>query len=403
MQTRHPKSKYPHSHGFDSGEQPFDLVPASLIETLQNNSLDWKTRASAIESIQMNLQTLDFGRFVVLKPQIQSFIQFLAVLLRDPHFKIIFTSLQIIDEITDKIGSLIDPYLSILIPALIDQYSDPKSAVRHKISKILIKLMHECTPKPVISECMHFLSHEEKKVREELVNIIITSLLVFHDNHLQQFDIPGLIADLITPLHDHTAKVRYLAVEAYAVVSHFFSPERVLIMLKDYGIDLETVKLLKMRFMNPEIPQLGLNGLVEHAITRSNVNSPRPPSSARSSVKSFQSCITPRKTSSFIARKASLSIQSTPGENLNHSRKHSKTGSMRLENNYKQLNYSDLIPENLPPQLKLSNSKFRNDSKMVLEHDSDIIKPVKLAPLAVAPLIQTDGKFKALPSITTQK
>ncbi|KAI9197247.1 armadillo-type protein [Polychytrium aggregatum] len=259
-------------HGGSGGalNLEFGFVPLSIIARLQVDG-DWKTRAAAIEELQ-DLCFRDDNQ-TTLRPHLRSFLSFLSVLMGDHNFKISLTALHILGRMAKDMGEDMRPHLSAVIASLIEKFADNKMVMRQTAMKITTLLMTIHSPKSVLACLLRSLGHPHPRVREEIVNCITTALLNFE---VRNFDVPSLVVDLLTALRDPKAKVKYVTVEAYSVISSFITPERLLRMLREYGVDDETLQLLLLRFSDPTIPQLNADGLVEHIISRSNTTTPRP-------------------------------------------------------------------------------------------------------------------------------
>ncbi|KAI9142955.1 armadillo-type protein [Paraphysoderma sedebokerense] len=269
------------------GALEFGFVPAEIVQRLRN-SADWKQRSSAIETLQTIVGNLDDSS--ALLPKLTDLLHFLSILLEDPNFKISLTSLYIIGDLVTKVGLSIKPYLSILLPMLILKFADNKFVIRQANFKVIAHLMLIMTPRPILAVCLHYLSHEVQKIREEIVDVVITALLMFPRF---EFDFPFIMTELLTALRDAKAKVKYVAVEAYAIIAQRITAAKVLEILRGYGIDDDTLELLQMRFTNLMMPVLNSDGLVDHIISaRSTAPSPRASASGVTSFSSISSAST---------------------------------------------------------------------------------------------------------------
>ncbi|KAJ3292992.1 hypothetical protein HK104_004837 [Borealophlyctis nickersoniae] len=312
----------------------FGVVPGSLLSELRTSS-DWKTRALAIDNLHRCVTNI--SDVTILLPYLQSFLEFLSDLLQDHNFKIALTTLHILGETVAKVGPGVIPHLHTILTSLISSFSDNKFIIRQAVMKIIVQLMYIATPKPVLAICLHHLSHDNQRIREEIVNVVTTALLTFPEF---DWELPLLVADLLSGLRDPKAKVKYVTVEAYSVIACMISPERILRMLRDYGVEDETLQLLQIRFSDSTVPQLNSDGLLEHLISRSNTGTPRPPSSipvetpgaspsshgavsGRSPVKSAPTANGRTNSSQTQAGLASAMDHSAGTPNSNHTARHS--------------------------------------------------------------------------------
>ncbi|KAJ3031199.1 hypothetical protein HDV00_008482, partial [Rhizophlyctis rosea] len=266
---------YPtHSH-LPYPHQPLDfgIVPQTISQTLLTTT-DYKLRTPAIDALHRCITNIT--DIAPLLPHLHPFLTFLSTLLTDPNFTIALTTLHTLRETIAKIGPAIKPYLATITTPLVQKFAETKTLIRQTAMKIIVQLMYISTPKPIIALCLHHLSHPSPRVREELINIVTTALLTFPDF---DWELPLLIADLLTGLRDTRARVKFVTVEAYSVIAAMITPDRLVRMLREYGVEEDTVLVLRGRFEGGELCALGPEGLVEHLISRSQTGTPRPPSS----------------------------------------------------------------------------------------------------------------------------
>ncbi|KAI9175513.1 hypothetical protein H9P43_006874 [Blastocladiella emersonii ATCC 22665] len=238
----------------------FGVIPESVRLALLP-TVDWRARSAAIE--QVHAAVLQCGDVGPLLPHASDLIAFLGGLLDDPNFKIVLTALRSLGDMVAKLGLAVRPHLSLLVPLLLNKFADGKVILRQAIFRVLAQLMHIVGPKPVLSVAMHFLGHDHPRVREDAVNLVVHALLQFPASEV---DVSAVAADLLTALADARPKVKYVTVEAYAVLAARFGSDRILKMLASYGLDDATLGVLAARFANPMLPVLGSDGLVDHIV-----------------------------------------------------------------------------------------------------------------------------------------
>ena len=89
--------------------------------------------------------------------------------------------------------------------------------------------MQTLTPSPVLELLVTYLSHKSWRVREELVNVVIIALSTFPRD---QFDFAKLTNDLLPALRDSNARVKFVGVEAYAVIHNLVGAKQLRTLLQ---------------------------------------------------------------------------------------------------------------------------------------------------------------------------
>lgn len=127
--------------------------------------------------------------------------------------------------------------------------------------RVITKLMELFTPKHVLIHAMNQLHHEQWHVREEVLNLIIYALLRFDTSEL---DFPTLVAAMVDALSDEKPRITFVATEGLAVIHHAIGQRIMPLLPSPPTISVEYQQILKARFMDPQLPVISTDGLVEH-------------------------------------------------------------------------------------------------------------------------------------------
>lgn len=291
---------------------------------LPASSANSKARGEAIAEMQKQMYALR-EISILLEPQLQ-FVPFVFKLVNDQNFKVALGAMLILSNLVTKAGSKIKPYLEPLVGELADKIGDTKAMTRQLAMHILSMLMRNIPPQKVLDCCLQYRAHENPRVREELCNVLIAALLTFNS---AEFDFKKLVQDLWGMLANNKAKVKYVVVESLAIIASKTGSGTMLEYLYPLGPDATLLQLLALRLQDPTLPQLNLDGTVEHIIARSASTTPRP----------------------ISANKGPASIMSTPQQHTNQK----TTASVRSASSSNRSRGSET-----PPPLKLDIDSKKN-------------------------------------------
>lgn len=227
------------SRGSESLE--FGFIPLSLLPSLQDE--DWGKRVQAVDDLRTIVYRLE--RTATILPHLSNLIAFLTGFLDDSNLKITLSILEIIGQLVFKVGWPIRPYLEQLLKYHVNMLGDSKVVLRQANVKLINKLMQTLTPGPVVEILMKSLDHSNWRVREEVVNVLILSLSTFPRH---QFDFKQLVQELLPALDDGRKRVKYVVVEALAVIYNLIGEEGFFSYLDSSHVDVSTLKLLHDRF-----------------------------------------------------------------------------------------------------------------------------------------------------------
>lgn len=169
-----------------------------------------------------------------------------------------------LSHIITKIGWPLRSHLEPLLDTIVPLLGDARIVVRQSTTKLLNKLMHALTPKPVLSVLLSGMSNPSWRVREELVNVAILSLSSFEAS---QLDLDAMTAALVLALGDSKSRVKLVVLEAMAVLRSLLGEEKMWQQLSASGSLSNSARhALEQRFASTQqLPNVTNDGLVEHA------------------------------------------------------------------------------------------------------------------------------------------
>ncbi|KAJ3147146.1 hypothetical protein HDU89_005743 [Geranomyces variabilis] len=299
-----------------SRDLTFGAIPTILVNELRIKS-DWRKRSIAMDNLLRYISNI--GTIEPVVPHLADFVEFMRMLMEDPHFRIAMTALQAFGELIAKAGPEMQRALPAATACLVQRLGDNKLALRQAAAKVLIRLMRSVNPEPVLLMCLKHIGDENPKIREEVANLVANTVLVFPET---SWNYLLLVSQLIDRLDDNRPRVKIATIEVFAVMAAMVNPGVILTLVRDMGVNEDTVQVLDLRFKDPSLPQLNGDGLVEHVISRSNMTTPlplsasptkeRPPSARPLSATKVHSNSAPSIPQPFLAQKDVVVTQTPP-------------------------------------------------------------------------------------------
>uniref|UniRef100_G3SXH6 TOG array regulator of axonemal microtubules 1 n=1 Tax=Loxodonta africana TaxID=9785 RepID=G3SXH6_LOXAF len=244
----------------------FGIIPQELHSRLLDQE-DYKNRTQAVEELKQVL-----GRFNPSSTPHSSLVGFISLLynlLDDSNFKVVHGTLQVLHLLVVRLGEQVQQFLGPVIAASVKVLADNKLVIKQEYMKIFLKLMKEVGPQQVLCLLLEHLKHKHSRVREEVVNICICSLLTYPS---EDFDLPKLSFNLAPALVDSKRRVRQAALEAFAVLASSMGSGKTSILFKAVDtVELQdngdgVMNAVQARLARKTLPRLTEQGFVEYAI-----------------------------------------------------------------------------------------------------------------------------------------
>uniref|UniRef100_A0A8C4LL76 TOG array regulator of axonemal microtubules protein 1 n=1 Tax=Equus asinus asinus TaxID=83772 RepID=A0A8C4LL76_EQUAS len=261
-----PKDPLPCAVTLSNSNLKFGIIPQELHSRLLDQE-DYKSRTQAVEELKQVM-----GRFNPSSTPHSSLVGFISLLynlLDDSNFKVVHGTLQVLHLLVIRLGEQVQQFLGPVIAASVKVLADNKLVIKQEYMKIFLKLMKEVGPQQVLCLLLDHLKHKHSRVREEVVNICICSLLTYPS---EDFDLPKLSFDLAPALVDSKRRVRQAALEAFAVLASSMGSGKTSILFKAVDtVELQdngdgVMNAVQARLARKTLPRLTEQGFVEYAI-----------------------------------------------------------------------------------------------------------------------------------------
>ncbi|XP_061250998.1 TOG array regulator of axonemal microtubules protein 1 isoform X6 [Bos javanicus] len=261
-----PEDPLPCAGSLSNSNLKFGIIPQELHSRLLDQE-DYKNRTQAVEELKQVM-----GRFnpsSTSHPSLVSFISLLYNLLDDSNFKVVHGTLQVLHLLVIRLGEQVQQFLGPVIAASVKVLADNKLVIKQEYMKIFLKLMKEVGPQQVLCLLLEHLKHKHSRVREEVVNICICSLLTYPS---EDFDLSKLSFDLAPALVDSKRRVRQAALEAFAVLASSMGSGKTSILFKAVDtVELQdngdgVMNAVQARLARKTLPKVTEQGFVEYAV-----------------------------------------------------------------------------------------------------------------------------------------
>ena len=219
----------------------FNFVKPSVMAEIEDQS-NWRARAMAVQQLEQAFEDLETYESVY--PFLAVFLRFLTSLITDKNFKICEVSLSISLKLLEIPHVTYHCNLSALVNPCIVKLGDNKISIRMISFKILKRLMFKLRSSLMIPSLCQGLESQNWHIREEIVGLLITAMLLDVD-----FDYIELVEPLAKLLDDQKTKIRNLGVEALAVLQ---SKMDILPSLSGL-LDSSALALVESRFSQKQI------------------------------------------------------------------------------------------------------------------------------------------------------
>ncbi|XP_050651765.1 TOG array regulator of axonemal microtubules protein 1 isoform X2 [Macaca thibetana thibetana] len=261
-----PEDPLPCAVTLSNSNLKFGIISQELHSRLLDQE-DYKNRTQAVEELKQVLGK--FNPSSTPHSSLVGFISLLYNLLDDSNFKVVHGTLQVLHLLVIRLGEQVQQFLGPVIAASVKVLADNKLVIKQEYMKIFLKLMKEVGPQQVLCLLLEHLKHKHSRVREEVVNICICSLLTYPS---EDFDLPKLSFDLAPALVDSKRRVRQAALEAFAVLASSMGSGKTSILFKAVDtVELQdngdgVMNAVQARLARKTLPRLTEQGFVEYAV-----------------------------------------------------------------------------------------------------------------------------------------
>lgn len=241
------------------------VIPKELQSRLLDLK-DYKSRTHAIEELKYLIQDCDFSS--VSYSNVVGFISFLCTLLDDSNFTVVLVTLDVLNCFVLNLGQGVKEFLGPIISSTVKLLGDGKITIKQEYMKIYMRLMKVAGPYAVLTALLKNLKHKNSRVREEVVNICIVSLLTYPS---EDFKLPYLACEIAPCLIDSKRRVRHAALEAFAVLAASMGPGKSSLLKAVDEVELQEngdglMNAVQARLARKTLPRITPQGLIEYAL-----------------------------------------------------------------------------------------------------------------------------------------
>lgn len=160
------------------------------------------------------------------------------------NFKLSLTGLDLLHKIVDKLGTNFRSHLLPVVPSIIDRLGDSKQQVRDSSQELLQKFMVVSSPQHVLEQLIPAFTHKAWRVREEVLQCLVTSLNEFGPSSLT---ISKFVPHICKLLADPNSQVRDSAISALVEIYRHVG-EKVRVDLSKKGIPSSRLSIIYAKF-----------------------------------------------------------------------------------------------------------------------------------------------------------
>ncbi|PNF29244.1 hypothetical protein B7P43_G10475 [Cryptotermes secundus] len=149
--------------------------------------------------------------------------------------------------LVDRMAVDFRPYISTVLPPIIDRLGDSKEVVREKAQLLILKLMERdvITPQALFEKLTPAFTHKNGKIREEVMNCLQTTLT---EHGAQSLSVSRLIPCVVKLLGDPMATVRDTAFNTLVEVYRHVGDRLRIDLQKKHSVPASKLPALIARF-----------------------------------------------------------------------------------------------------------------------------------------------------------
>lgn len=246
------------------------MILGLISQDLYDQLLDFRNyqnRTNGVETLKQILSEVDIQS--IPSDSIEEFIKFLSRLLDDSNFKVLYGTLQVLNLFIQRLDNRLDRYFQQIICVALKALGDTRTITKNEYMNVFRQLMKVIAPQQILDLVIGNLKQKNSRIREDVLNIIITALLT---HPKKNFNIHKLCHEVAPYLADGKRNVRLAALELFAVLDHCL----------DTGKKQPLIKAVDMVELNEEaeglmtavqarrarrvLPKLSPEGTVEYAL-----------------------------------------------------------------------------------------------------------------------------------------
>ncbi|EPB70428.1 HEAT repeat protein [Ancylostoma ceylanicum] len=204
-----------------SGERRFrfGIVPSIVAAMVIDNS-DSVTRISGLEKWKQLIENITPEEITRLVPHLHSYLISLSNVLTDLNFKVVVLTLDVVRLTVNRLKSHMEAHLQQTISLLAQHFGNQKAVIKQLIMMTCMDLFQNVNPKAVVGVLCVYLEHRNSRVREEVVNILTSALMITSPSRINFTAVVNLLIPLLL---DPKRRVRLAAFEHLSVVAYLMN------------------------------------------------------------------------------------------------------------------------------------------------------------------------------------
>jgi len=235
------------SDSFTSGVD-FGFLPSKLLTRLQDKE-NWKDRIAALSETESLLKSLE--SLHTLYPFLPSFLGLLSDLVGDKNMKICTSGLDLIEFVLGDLTLCQQADLVPVVQVCINRLGDSKILIRQATFRCLRKILAVVRLGKLLQLMLEALQNQNWHIREEILNVLLACMLT--PDQVHNVDFLELAPSILPLIDDEKPKVRFVAQETLAVLSHVCGKERVVEELTPL-LDSCALRSLEEKFNRKSVP-----------------------------------------------------------------------------------------------------------------------------------------------------
>lgn len=233
-------------------------VPLDIATALRDIG-QWRARAEAMDRLQQHVRAMAS----IPQKEIPALVGFIIGLVKDPNFKISVSAMNLLSHVARIAKSAMHEHIGNITKPLLEKLMDGKLLMRQSAHLVFTALLKSCGPQAVLPQLVPHSSHFAWRVREELVNVYITAMLLLPST---AFDWPSTARFLLDLMDDAKQRVRLAALEAFGVLASRVADSRLRNILMAIDCSPASQRQILERAKSSALPSLSTEGYVQHVI-----------------------------------------------------------------------------------------------------------------------------------------
>lgn len=178
---------------------------------------------------------------------IGQFIDSLVPWMQSSNNKVSQNGIDAMTYLVDRMAVDFRPYISTVLPPIIDRLGDSKEVVRERAQLLILKLMERdvITPQALFEKLTPAFTHKNGKIREEVMNCLQTTLT---EHGAQSLSLSRLVPSVVKLLGDPMSAVRDTAFNTLVEVYRHVGERLRVDLQKKHNVPASKLPALMLRF-----------------------------------------------------------------------------------------------------------------------------------------------------------